>query len=171
MHYIRSMEKVYFKALGLITRTVGKVVPPDDVEDIVQETYVKVCQLRPQQSIRNPQAFVVKMARNLALDHIKRAEYRLASSMNGCAVEVEAQLTSSEDPTLETLVSDEAFGIFCEAVRQLPPQARRAFVLKKVYGYSQKEIAAQLGVSESTVEKHIASGLYRSRQYIKERNT
>ena len=41
-----------------------------------------------------------------------------------------------------------------EAVRQLPEQCRRVFVLKKVYGYSQREIAKELSLSESTVEKH-----------------
>jgi RNA polymerase sigma-70 factor (ECF subfamily) len=33
--------------------------------------------------------------------------------------------------------------------------------LKKVYGYSQREIAAKLSLSESTVEKHISSGMKR----------
>ncbi|MDO3380702.1 RNA polymerase sigma factor [Gilvimarinus algae] len=169
MHYSRGIEQFYFKALGLITRTVGKVVPPDDVEDIVQETYVKACQIRGDHSIQNPQAFLVRMARNLALDHVKRAEFRLASSLTGCAVEVEAQLTTPEDATVQVVASDEEFANFCEAVRQLPLQSRRAFVLKKVYGYSQKEIAKKLGISESTVEKHIATGLQRSRQYMKEK--
>ncbi|MDO3386237.1 RNA polymerase sigma factor [Gilvimarinus sp. SDUM040013] len=166
MRYARGIEQVYFKALGLITRTVGRVVPPDDVEDIVQETYVKACQVKNESDIRNPQAFLLKMARNLALDHIKRAEFRLASSMSGAAGETDYEPRSSGDLTHDTAAGDQEFALFCESIRQLPQQSRRAFVLKKVYGYSQKEIAIQLGVSESTVEKHIASGLLKSRQFM-----
>lgn len=168
MHYAKGIERVYFKALSLITRTVGKVVPPDDVEDIVQETYVKACQIKNEAEIRNPQAFLVKMARNLALDHIKRAEYRLASSMTGASGDLEFEPHSTGDLTLDKAASDQEFALFCESIRQLPQQSRRAFVLKKVYGYSQKDIAVKLGVSESTVEKHIANGLLRSRQFMME---
>jgi len=54
--------------------------------------------------------------------------------------------------------SQERFLHFCRAVRALPLQCRRAFILKKVYGLSQREIAAYLEISESTVEKHVARG-------------
>jgi DNA-binding CsgD family transcriptional regulator len=39
-------------------------------------------------------------------------------------------------------------------------------VLKKVYGYSQKEIALSLSISENTVEKHIATGIKRCSHYM-----
>ena len=46
-------------------------------------------------------------------------------------------------------------------------QCRRAFVLKKVYGYSIKEIATELAISEKTVEKHIAQGIKRCTLYMR----
>ena len=48
-------------------------------------------------------------------------------------------------------------------------QCRRAFVLKKVYGYSQREIAQELELSESTVEKHIANGVKRCTYFMMQR--
>ena len=51
-------------------------------------------------------------------------------------------------------------------MRRLPVQCRRVFVLKKVYSYSQKEIAEELGISEKSVEKHMALGLQRCRDYM-----
>ncbi len=45
-----------------------------------------------------------------------------------------------------------------------PTQCRRVFVLKKIYGLSQEEIAAELGIAQSTVEKHIAKGLLLCRE-------
>ena len=59
---------------------------------------------------------------------------------------------AAKTPSLERqFESRERFLMFCRAVRELPLQCRRAFILKKVYGLSQKEIADYLGISESTV--------------------
>ena len=64
--------------------------------------------------------------------------------------------------TFRAVVSDDEFAKFCEAVRFLPEQCRRAFVLRKVYGFSQREIAEVMSIAESTVEKHIALGVKRT---------
>jgi RNA polymerase sigma-70 factor (ECF subfamily) len=64
-------------------------------------------------------------------------------------------------------VSNDEFANFCQAVRLLPIQCRKVFVLKKVYGFSQKEIAKQLTLSESTVEKHIALGIKRCTLFMR----
>jgi DNA-directed RNA polymerase specialized sigma24 family protein len=55
---------------------------------------------------------------------------------------------------------------FCRAVGGLPEHSRRAFVLKKVYGLSQPEIAERLGITAAEVERHIANGLLRCRDYL-----
>jgi len=68
----------------------------------------------------------------------------------------------------EKALTDSEFSNFCEAIRLLPVQCRKVFVLKKVYGYSQREIAAQLNLSESTVEKHIATGMKRCTQFMRQ---
>jgi RNA polymerase sigma-70 factor (ECF subfamily) len=106
--------------------------------------------------------------RNLALDYVKRAETRLADSFD----EIEVGGLHSEqvpgDSTLRQACSDEEFAQFCDGVRYLPIQCRRAFVLRKVYGYSQKEIAKLMRVSESTVEKHIAEGIRRCLYFMEQ---
>ena len=152
-----------------LVRMVSRLVPPKEIEDIVQETYVRICQLDNHDSIQQPKSFLMKTARNLAFDHLKRAETRLAegvddeSAYHGCS-------DGEKDHTFEQAASNEEFAHFCEAVRQLPVQCRRVFVLKKVYGYSQKEIARELEISESTVEKHIAQGFKRCAMYMKRMN-
>jgi RNA polymerase sigma-70 factor (ECF subfamily) len=99
----------------------------------------------------------LRTATNLALNHASRAGYRTTSDMEDLAVS-EVYATSGE--AVEAAVdADDRFQEFCRVVGGLPEQCRRAFILKKVYGLSQKEIAAHLGVTESTVEKHIAKGL------------
>lgn len=152
-----------------LARIVSRIVPPHDIEDIVQETYVRACQFKSKEEIKSPRAFMARIARNLALDHIKRAEWRLTSSLDEDA-EVQMDLIQRlADEPFHQVASGEEFAHFCEAVRQLPLQCRRAFVLKKVYGHSQREIARELNLSESTVEKHIALGLKRCACYMRQR--
>ena len=149
-----------------LARAVMRIVPPKEIEDIVQETYVRVYQIENKDKITDFPSFLLKTARNLALDHVKRAESRLVVSVE----EFEgAEIGKTEwlsDRTFDQVASDEEFSQFCEAVRMLPVQCRRAFVLKKVYGSSQREIAREMNVSESTVEKHIAQGIKRCTQFM-----
>lgn len=145
-------------------RMVSRIVPPKEIEDIVQETYVRICQMDARESIEQPKSFLMKTAKNLAYDHLKKAETRLADG-----VETELDFDAENlgyDEVFENAASNEEFSHFCEAVRQLPVQCRRVFVLKKVYGYSQKEIAKEMNLSESTVEKHIAVGFKRCATYM-----
>ena len=53
------------------------------------------------------------------------------------------------------------------AIAEMPPQCQRVFIMHKVYGFKYKEISQQLGISVSTVEKHIMTGLKKCRQSVK----
>lgn len=164
---------VYLTVRASLARTLLRIVPPKEVEDIVQETYVRVCQIeRDGRQIQQPRAFLFKTARNLALDYLKRSETRLTSSLEDLD-EHGPQYRGDDaehfaDQTFEAAASKQEFALFCEAVRELPLQCRRVFVLRKVYGYSQQEIARQLNLSENTVEKHIAQGIKRCTDFMQQ---
>ena len=153
------INKAFLSCKAQLARLVSRLVPPHEIEDIVQETYVRVCQFNSKAQILEPQALMVTTARNLALDYLKRAERKLCTEFDEALFEEVIGAGGYRDETFNLAVSNEEFGRFCEAVRMLPPQCRRAFVLKKVYGHTQGEIAKKLQISESTVEKHIARGL------------
>lgn len=156
-----SIHTVYMSLRGSLARAVSRIVPPREIEDIVQETYVRVCQIVKEDDIRETRSFLFKTAHNLALDHIKRAESRLTDSVGDFEELSRGDTGSVDDDTFDQVASNEEFVLFCEAVRQLPVQCRRAFILKKVYGHTQREIARNMKISESTVEKHIAQGIKR----------
>ena len=151
-----------------IARAVSKIVPPHEVEDIVQETYVRLCQVGAPEQIHHPKSYLYRTARNLALDSLKRAENRVTEHWDEDVHAGHDSTWAGLDETYEQVASSEEFGHFCEAVRRLPVQARRVFVLKKVYGYSQREIASELGLAESTVEKHVALAVRRCAVYMQE---
>ena len=150
-----------------LARAVSRIVPPPEIEDIVQETYVRVCQFEQAGNIRHPRSFLYRTARNLALDHIKRSESRTTIGLPDDEAEHgESDVSQVGLDVCDQLAAKQEFEIFCEAVQQLPLQCRRVFVMRKVYGYSQKEIARALDIGESTVEKHIAYGIKRCSSFI-----
>ena len=160
-----SLFEIFNAIRERLTRLVVGIVPPRDVEDIVQETYVRVCQIENKDAIRRPQSFMFRTAQNLALNHVKRAEQRLARGVDAIDEMGMPGYGLLEDQTYAKAVSDEQFALFCEAVRHLPQQCRRAFVLKRVYGYSLREIAREMNLSQSTVEKHIVAGAKKCMSY------
>ena len=140
----------------MLARVEGRIAKPHDIEDIVQETFLRSYEAAGKTEIRHPPSFMLRTARNLALNHVTRADNRLTDQIEDSAAS-DVYLASE---TLESqLESKERFLLFCRAVRKLPVQCRRVFILKKVYGLSQKEIAEFLSISQSTVEKHVAKGL------------
>jgi RNA polymerase sigma factor (sigma-70 family) len=159
--------KAYLSSRKSISRLVARIVPPHEIEDIVQETYVRICQIENKEGITSPKSFMYKTARNLALDYQKQANVRLVDGVEN--METLEQLLSNhpKDEMYENALTQSKFSHFCEAVRLLPVQCRKVFVLKKVYGYSQREIAVQLNISESTVEKHISTGMKRCTLFMR----
>lgn len=153
---MRGVTSIYLACRGLLAKAVGRIVQRDDVDDILQEAFVRSFEAERQQPIRDPRAFLLRTARNVALDHISRAAYRTTGSLDA----LDAEMLPDDAVSIEARVdAEQRFLEFCQAVGSLPEQCRRVFVLKKVYGLSQEEISAQLGIAESTVEKHIARGL------------
>lgn len=138
-----------------LARTVGRIVRPDDVEDILQETFISTYAASRSRKIDNQQAFMVRVARNLALDHVKRAGVKTTSSLE----EVDETCLVSDHNLEVNHQIHEQFLEFCRIVAELPSSCRRVFILKKVYGLTLEEIAERLGISTSTVEKHVAKGL------------
>lgn len=161
MRDTERITSVFIALRGNLARAVRHIVPPKEIEDIVQETYIRVCKADGEKRIKSPQSFMYKTARNLALDYAKRSETRLADSLADTENEGLSASHLLEDGTLNQASSEQEFSQFCRAVRYLPVQCRRAFVLRKVYGYSQQEIAKVMQISERTVEKHIATGIKR----------
>jgi RNA polymerase sigma factor (sigma-70 family) len=137
----------------------------EDVEDLVQETYVRMYALRDFREIESPRALLFRIAHNTA---VERARRQTAQSTDSVGDFESLNVYSTEAPADEQIDARRRFELFCAAVDRLPPLCRRVFVLRKVYRLSHDEIAEVLGVSHSTIEKHVAKGLLRCREYLRE---
>lgn len=135
----------------------------EDAEDLTQETFVRFQKHQHTVDMAQPKNFLFTIARNLMIDKIR---HRKVSE-----VDTEAEIDDLMDPTssIERQVSArQEYDALCDAVQSLPPQCRKVFILRKFYHFSHKEIAEKLGLSVSTIEKHLVSGLARCQAYVKE---
>ncbi|MFP4166278.1 MAG: sigma-70 family RNA polymerase sigma factor [Opitutales bacterium] len=78
-----------------------------------------------------------------------------------------AELADDLSPA-EALDTREAYGLLREAIRELPERCREAFVLHRFEGLRHRDIAKRLGISQSTVEKHIAAALVHLRHELQD---
>lgn len=161
-----NIATVFESVRESLARAVQHIVPAKEIEDIVQETYVRFCRAQGRRKIRSPRSFMFRTARNLALDYVKRAESRLAESFDESDEATLPRVAAASDSTMDRVSSEEEFSLFCDSVKELPEKCRRAFILRKVYGYTQKEIASMMTISEKTVEKHISLGIKRCTEYL-----
>ncbi len=137
---------------------------PQDIDDIAQETFVRAFAAEEKNEIQHPKAYIYRIARNLALEVLSRKSTQLTSFIeDSCDPNL---LSSGEDVEGSAMVM-ERFDRVKEAIAEMPPQCQRVFIMHKVYGFKYGEISQQLGISVSTVEKHIMAGLKKCRQYVK----
>lgn len=149
-----DVESVYLEIRASLVRYATRYFRrSQEAEDVVQEAFVKVIQAQRKREIRSPKSYLFRTTRNLALAQIGKSSYKLTDEVGDILTESELLASQTLEEQFE---ARENFEIFCRAVRSLPVKCRRAFVLCRVYGFSQKEVAARMGVGLGTVEGHLS---------------
>ena len=127
-------------------------------DDIVQETYAVLAGLPSVAHIQSPRAYAFQTAQSIILRHLRRARVVRIDAI-GDATQLDMAL---DDPSPERqTASRQDLKLALAIINEMPPKRREAFMLRKLEGLSQREIARRMGISESTVEKHIGHALHR----------
>jgi len=134
-----------------------------DVDDLVQESIVRVLHTHENSPVQSPKALLFTTARHLALDAMRRQQ---VVSFEPLAENPDSSVYKSDANIAETFSKKEEFDHLTRAIQTLPEACRRVLTLRVAYGLTQKEIGARLGISENTVEKHMATGIRRCREYF-----
>ncbi|QJU59874.1 sigma-70 family RNA polymerase sigma factor [Sphingomonas sp. AP4-R1] len=127
----------------------------EDARDLVHEVYTQILQLDAWEQIANPAAYAARMMRNNALQRLRRA--RIVPFRQLTALENERA-----DPapgSFQICAGREELARLRAAIDRLPPACRRVILLRKFEDCPPRMIAERLGISLSTVEKHLARGL------------
>ncbi|MCB1209361.1 MAG: sigma-70 family RNA polymerase sigma factor [Verrucomicrobiales bacterium] len=133
-------------------------------EDVVQEALVRALQAWPYRGVPdNPAAWLTQVAKNLALDHLRR-EQRWNTKQDSIAAEQERWLSNPVNELHDTFTDDTLRMMFVCFHPQLSTEAQTALALRTLCGLSPAEIAAAFLTSEAAIAKR----LVRARQLIRD---
>lgn len=133
---------------------------PLEAEDIFQELWLRV-QAHSGGPVANGRAYLYRMAQNLLVDRLRerdrreRRERRWSNELMGLST-AGTEAADTRSNAEQEMLEREELALVASALANLPPGARRAFELHKLRGLSHLEVAQQLGISKSGVEKHMA---------------
>jgi RNA polymerase sigma-70 factor (ECF subfamily) len=131
-----------------------------DAQDLLHDVYLRMANHGDLSSVQNMRAFMFTTATNLLRDRWRKANAKFAPTL----VNYEDCYLSDEagDPC-EVVDWQDRLGRVRRAISQLPNKPRLAFELSRLQSRSYAEIAEQLQVSVSMIEKHISFALNRIR--------
>ncbi len=145
--------------VGFFTARTGSA---SEAEDIVQDIYLKIANVTERPD--HPGAYLYRLGTNVMVDRA-RAQRRAAKRDDGYyrTLRVETRAGDAVDrPDPDAAIdARRALKRVTTAVRALPPQCRRVFLMHKIDGLSYAEVAQALGVSRSAIEKHMMLALKR----------
>jgi len=137
-----------------------------DIDDLVQESYVRLLRAKEAGKVHYVKAFLFAIARNAALDLCRRRKVVSFEPIGDLA----SQTVIDENQNVaETVNKQQELALLADAVRTLPERCRQVLTLRLLYGLSHKQIAADLGISDLTVKAQLAKGMRRCAEYFKVR--
>ena len=152
---IKEFE-IYFRNLYLpLGMYALRIVEDDDVaEDMVQEAFVKTWKhLDGGREIGNFKAFIYKCVRNECLAYLSKEENIVGEDL----------IPEVADEEIDTSFRDARIW---RAIDDLPEKCREIFLMSKRDGYSNEEIADELGISIKTVKNQMTKAFSRLREAL-----
>jgi RNA polymerase sigma-70 factor (ECF subfamily) len=135
-----------------------------DIEDVAQQAYLKAYCAEQEKAIEHPKSYLFTIAKNIAVNELTKKSNRITEYLEECDDFVSTESSDSLESEVE---AEHSLGVYCDAVAALPEACRRVFLLRKVHGLKQSEIAESLGVSLRNVEMHLQKGTLKCREFVR----
>lgn len=139
-------------------------VAPQDVDDLVQEAFVRVESYARKHEIRSREAYMVTAAMNLSRD---RARHRARVPMHEEGFDIQRLVDASPQPE-EQLVARERLRRIASGLDRLDKQTRRCLLAKRLDGLTARQVAERENLSVSAVEKRVARAVLFLTQWMGE---
>lgn len=161
---IKEIEKAYFELYPRLCIFACKILKDSDLaKNAVQEVFLKILEKRGNIQIsKSLESYLVKTVYNRCLldkrkntIHQKHSDKIRYEKLNNCAFD-----ESFDDETLAKLE------LLDRAIKSLPEQCRKIFLLHKKKGLSYAEIAVEAGISIKTVDNHIYKAMKKIKNFI-----
>ncbi len=142
-----------------VRRVVARyVVRTEDIDDLTQETFLKCFAAEMKTEIRDPKAFLLRVARNTALTEVKRKSRIMTDYLEDSDVlevcEDETQFSAERE-----LDDRQKLSILAKSVASLPADSQQAFLMRKMEGLKYRQIALRLNLPLATVHRLIAKAI------------
>jgi RNA polymerase sigma-70 factor (ECF subfamily) len=137
----------------------ARLARPQDLDDVVQEVYLRLLRVKQQDKVLNPLAYLFGIAANVV------SEFRLRERRSRLVYDSEVMQAAADAPSAQP---DGESGAFFEqhvkqALAQLPPMRLAVLLLERREGLSHPQIAERLGLSVHTVKKYSVDALVQVR--------
>ncbi len=157
--HAQATQALYLQHHGwLVARLRRKLGCAWDAADLAQSTFVRVLTASGQrlEELAEPRAYLTTVAQRLLANHLRRRQIERAY------LEALASLPEPVVPAPEVrLMVLETLCAIDRLLDGLPVVARKAFLLWRLEELTQEEIAEQLGLSRTTVRRHLAAAAER----------
>jgi len=158
-----SLLGTYFEKRGVLLRYIAAACrDPALAEDIIQDLYIKLSALEAEPIVDNPSGYLFRMANNIYLNRLRalKSERTRDHAWQASSFESIAGDAVQDEPSPEARITGRQQLVRLKAaIEALPERTQAIFRLHKLEGLSQTQVAARLGISISSVEKHLASAL------------
>ncbi|HUR56274.1 MAG TPA: sigma-70 family RNA polymerase sigma factor, partial [Opitutaceae bacterium] len=131
---------------------------------VLQETYVRLLRYCDPERMAHPRPILFTIARNVAIDQIRRARRAPVDPINETTELVMLETAPDAAELLDHAQRHEA--MIC-ALETLPERCREVMLLRYVDGFSAQEIAAHLGLAAATVRVHLMKGVRDCAQFFR----
>jgi len=138
-----------------------------EVEDLIQEIYVRLLKATRDEFVRNPVAYIFTVARSVVSDfrnHAKRHRETICTDTDMMQQASEKPDCLPQDAIAASVVSKE---FLLAVLNELPPEQQAALLMFERDGYSYAEIANKLNVSERQVERYLLKARERFAQALR----
>jgi len=155
----RFIEQLYQDCYYSLRRRLISLVRDEELaHDLAQDAFIKVGAIDNPSQLQHPKAYLFKTALNLVRDHAKAQKVRNHYKQD--LLNNEDYGVDSLSPE-EMLLGQERIAGLQKAIDSLPYKCRQIFLLHRQHNYSHKQIAAIIGISKYTVERHVIRAMSR----------
>lgn len=137
-----------------------RAIPSRDLEDVAQEVFVRLMRYNRAELIEQPQAYLFKMAANVAVEWAIRSRNASAREMTWLA---DNERGDSSEEDMSRLAAEEQIA---RALLTLCPRQREVLKLQFFEGLSRAQTAERLGVTERAVKRALAKSYQRLRREL-----
>lgn len=139
----------------------ARLANPEDAAEVAQEAYLRMLRVKRAELIRNPQAYLFRIARNLVHELYTRRRVPGETDTDTDALE-------SKDPSpFDLAVLAGRRELVERAMNELPVKCRTALLLRWRQGLTQEEIAQRMNLSRQMVQKYLATGIAHCRKRLR----